>query len=442
MSMFSRGNPVDTALIICLMVLIALHVLLVIGFVVLCLHRKGRRSAIFGAKNQDCSNATLGATNPAATLPIAAQSHSLPPSSRFSTPAMRNRLLDALMLLGKTPDPQLLSTIVGLAVIGDPEIEGTAIHSLGEGAKSFPGAGVVLASLLRANPTRNRLLIVWALRRVLLAHPSIILQLEQDPSPMVRRIALQCAEAVCLRTGTPKELAQMLLDMIERSAADGDELIRATAYQALGVIGAPGSYDLLRAALYDRSERVRIAAVHGMGRQQRLGAFETLVDLLGASHGRLRREVLRSLAGITLFPSREWISRALAQPGTRRTTILRALGTQAKSMPLREILPFLNDAEDATRRQAAYALASCARTLYPRKIDSQIVDALLRRLDLEKEPMALDAVVEALAFSGDERVVYNLLTRMSRAPAFLRERFLETLSLVELLTPLPAPTHS
>jgi HEAT repeat protein len=355
---------------------------------------------------------------------------------------MRNRPLDALMLLGKIPDPQLLSTIVGLAVIGDRDIEGAAIHSLGEGAMSFPGAGVVLASLLRANPTRNRLLIVWALRRVLLAHPSIILQLEQDPSPMVRRIVLQCAEAVCPRTGTPKELAQMLLDMVERSAADGDELIRATAYQALGMIGAPGSYDLLRTALYDHSEKVRIAAVHGMGRQQRLGAFETLVDLLGTSHGRLRREVLRSLAGITLFPSREWISQALAQPSMRRTTILRALGTQAKSMPLQEILPFLNDAEAATRRQATYALASCARTLYPQKIDSQIVDALLLRLDLEREPTVLDAVVEALAFSGDERVIHHFLTRMSQAPAFLRERFLEALSLVELLTPLPAPTHS
>jgi hypothetical protein len=354
---------------------------------------------------------------------------------------MRNRLLDALMLLGKIPDPQLLSTIVGLAVIGDPEIEGAAIHSLGEGAISFPGAGVVLASLLRPNPTPNRLLIVWALRRVLLAHPPIILQLEHDPSPAVRRIALQCAVATCLHTGTPKELAQMLLYMIERSAADGDELIRATVYQALGVIGAPGSYDLLRTALYDHSERVRIAAVHGMGRQQHVGAFETLLDLLGASHGRLRREVLKSLAGITL-PSREWISQALAQPGMRRTTILRALGPQAKGVPLQEILPFLNDAEAATRRQAAYALASCARTLYPQKINRQIVDALLLRLDLEKEPMALDAVVEALAFSGDERVAHHFLTRISQAPAFLRERLLETLSLVELLTTLPASTHS
>jgi HEAT repeat protein len=151
-------------------------------------------------------------------------------------------------------------------------------------------------------------------------------------------------------------------------AAHGPDLdVRIAALEALGQVGGPVARDALEAALTDGSERVRAAALRGLGRLGK-DAAERLEEELG--DGAL----------------------------DAREAAVAALGGAWRDKPLAELRARLTDETDADRRYAA-ALALAARADPPRGKGAEAAQ-LLDDVAAHGAPLASLAARIARAFAG------------------------------------------
>lgn len=137
-----------------------------------------------------------------------------------------------------------------------------------------------------------------------------------------------------------------------------------------------------------------------------------------------RRVLLASLS-LRDLPAGHEVRATASRPGPARVAALRLLGSTSGHQARRVLASALRDPEAATRRVAAAALAASARTGFPRPLEPDIVDAVLRVFEAGPAEPAWPDALDALTYSLDARVPGALLQQIPSSAAPERDRLVE-----------------
>jgi HEAT repeat protein len=174
---------------------------------------------------------------------------------------------------------------------------------------------------------------------------------------------------------------------LTHALTDEDPDIRISAALSLGVIGGEGTVDSLTLLTADPDTSVRVAAARALGMLKDRRSVETLSGLLHDRSGFVITTALESLGVIGGEDAFRAIKGMLSSSDeeVRRTAIssLAAFDNVEK-----ELLPFLEDRDWATRIAAVRALGGRAR--------GEVRSELERLLDTEEDPTVKKAVEEVL----------------------------------------------
>jgi twitching motility protein PilT len=248
-----------------------------------------RAASMLAARVRAGSPATrLAAVRALRRMAIAEVVAPLVEAAHGSDPTLRRAAMEALVGLAEERKVDLAHILVGLLGSADPEARRTAVQLTRSMDTASGDLATRLVDLLRDEDwfVRERVLESLVELRFAALAPAIV-QLLDDPSPVIRRYAIYGL----LRLRDPETLGAMLLVAVR----DDDWWVREQALLAAADLGDSRAVPYLRALATER-EDLRVAALEGLGM---LGASDVLVELaelLGDPDASVRATMLERLA--------------------------------------------------------------------------------------------------------------------------------------------------
>jgi HEAT repeat protein len=245
----------------------------------------------------------------------------------------------------------------------------------------------LLASSLEGAEEVARLAIARVLGRIgRLEDTPLVTQLLKDPSPLVRRAAVEALAR--LDPGTAAEPLRLAL-------ADESPAVRIAAADALGASTRPCVIDDLRRMADDEDARVRVAAIRAMGlhaeRAPDAASREAALERIRTAVGDeplvvlAAIEVLRRVGGMPADQLAALLTRPEAEI-VREAVV--CVGARSDSASLDRLLPLISHPDWSVRAESIQVLADRQVT--------KAVPTILRRLETEQDGFVRDAILRAL----------------------------------------------
>ena len=368
----------------------------------------GALEAMGGAAEETLDEAWPG-------LPVAARALACRVLAASRGPRAHRRLLQAL----DDPDPECrVAAVRALAGVGsaealpalvcrlaaaggDPEWDADgeleaigstllAIASGARGASATAALSDLLVARLPSAGEEERVQIARVLARLEAPEARISMDLLlADPSPAVRRTAVEALAREPAPAGAPESLRIAL--------ADESALVRIAAAEVLARSDAPAVLDDLACLARDEDARVRAAAVRAVAaRAADLAggaARERCFALVGAALEDEGVVALAAVEGLSGLGGGESARRTLVALERGDAEILRAalrcIGSHGDAECLERILPLVSHREWSVRAEATQVLAE--------RGVARAIPSILRRLETEQDDFVRSVILRALA---------------------------------------------
>ncbi len=200
----------------------------------------------------------------------------------------------------------------------------------------------------------------------------------KDAHVGVRKAVVEALAAI----GTPESVKHLT-----HALTDEEPGMRISAALSLGMIGGEGTIDSLTLLTADPDTSVRVASARALGMFKDRRSVGTLSGLLDDRSGFVVTTALEALGAVGGEEAREAIRGMLSSSDeeVRRTAISSLASFENVE---KELLPFLDDPDWATRIAAVRALAG--------RMKDEVRSELERLLDTEEDPTVKKAVEETL----------------------------------------------
>jgi len=308
---------------------------------------------------------------------------------RDSMPALDILPLDTPERMAETPH---LLTIV-IPALNEEEAIGSTLLAIASGARGASATAALSDLLVARLPSageEERVQIARVLARLEAPEARVSMDLLlADPSPAVRRTAVEALAREPAPAGAPESLRIAL--------ADESALVRIAAAGVLARSDAPAVLDDLACLARDEDARVRAAAVRAVAaRAADLAggpARERCLALVGAALEDEGVVALAAVEGLSGLGGGESARRTLVALERGDAEILRAalrcIGSHGDAECLERILPLVSHREWSVRAEATQVLAErgVARAIPP----------ILRRLETEQDDFVRSVILRALA---------------------------------------------
>ncbi|MBM4145738.1 MAG: hypothetical protein FJ240_05605 [Nitrospira sp.] len=171
---------------------------------------------------------------------------------------------------------------------------------------------------------------------------------------------------------------------------DEEPFIRVSSAVSLGRIGGKGVFEALSHLLSDTDDSVRVAVSKSLGMLKDNRAVKPLIGLLSDRNGFVVTTTIESLSRIGGDEAKYALLKMLASEDKEvRRTAIKALSSFEDSQD--KLMPFLYDADWATRMAAVEVLGKKARGIIRRELE--------KILDIEQDPIVKKAIEESLKIS-------------------------------------------
>jgi len=320
-----------------------------------------------------------------------------------------------------------------LAKAGDPDIAVCAIFAMTREASGPAEMALsVLISLLESPEPKVRFAASWSLSRMLTISPHLLGAFQLNSVPAVRAIGVRTAGLLAQKHGPP--IGAMLGGILRDSLFDPDESVRLSAVEAFRRFFRQSEASRLIAhLLQDPVEKVRIETIRALRGPLDPCTTTCLVNCLIRGSRTERRAVIIGCRNALLdLPT---LKQHLNATDRRlRAATVRLLGTTRNPVALTLLLPLLQADQIIVRRNAAKALADLLASLYPIRLSPEAWKILFQALISETDYKTQMALLEAIAHSGESRVLARLLHVAHRLrPGALIDRLLDTVACLEFL---------
>jgi serine/threonine-protein kinase len=221
-----------------------------------------------------------------------------------------------------------------------------------------------------------------------------LIPLIEDEAEHVRRGAVEVLNELA-----DADAIRALLSAIK----DRDWWVRERAADALVKIGGPKVVEAMIELIRDDDEFIRRTAIEVLASAQDIAAFDQLLDSLEDSDWWVRERAIDALGALGDARAVPVLVKAMAKDPHTRLVAIRALGEMGAVNAIRDILPYVNDAEAAICKQAIQTLSLLADAYHAHDIREQMLTAI-ETGDSEIRDLAQDAINainKRLGKSGD-----------------------------------------
>jgi HEAT repeat protein len=230
--------------------------------------------------------------------------------------------------------------------------------------------------------------------------------------------------------GTPAEAYRT----ISRAALrDSEEVVRVAAARALKGMADAASVVALSAALDDPAGEVQIAAADSLAATRLAPAILLLAEKLLTATTEVRQRILASVGDSRPIAPPELLHWLSSDDGARIDTALDLLAvSRAEQRTVDAMFSAIARDDVLSTRSAAKALAALVRSnaaLFRSDVNFDRMAAQLDNDDAE----TVGSLIEALALTGDERIIGPFMSRISTGGRYIREKVVEGLALLELM---------
>jgi HEAT repeat protein len=338
----------------------------------------------------------------------------------------------ALLLLARSSGPHDANGVFRSLFLGRAGIMAHSALTIGLSAHSFAGSCVVLMSVLRSSRGLGSSTMIWAIEMVFAHDPDQLTAMSREPEARLRALIVRCAgrAARSLSGATPAEPYRMICRAALR---DSDDLVRASAARALKGMADAASVSALSSALRDPAEDVQIAAADSLAATRQAPAILLLAETLLTANTEVRHRILASVGDSRPIAPPELLQWLSSDDGARIDAALDLLAVcRAEQRVIDAMFSAISRDDVLSTRSAAKALAALVRSnaaLFRSDVNFDRMAAQLHNDDAE----TVGSVIEALALTGDERIIAPFMGRISTSGRYIREKIVEGLALLELM---------
>ncbi|MBN1392266.1 MAG: HEAT repeat domain-containing protein [Sedimentisphaerales bacterium] len=322
----------------------------------------------------------LASLGDSSTVPLLAQS---------ATQTTGEEQANARYSLYNLSSPGVDEAIIELIqTTADPNVKVELVRSVGE--RNIKAALQALLKTANDPDAKVRLESVKVLKNIADAStlPALVDILVNAKNDAEMKEAGKTFASVARKYSAEKDAAGALLNAL--SSAKNVNL-RCALLESLGIIGDPGSLDLLRMALKDDNTEVQTSAVRALSEWSTDAPAADLLEVAKSSTDQIRRTLaLRGYIRLTWLntdrPSADTLkmltdAAQLAERADEKNLILSVLSNVKDPQALNMAVPYLN--EKATRREAAVAIVKIAEFTINDNPD-ETAEALKKVLDFVK----------------------------------------------------------
>lgn len=343
-------------------------------------------------------------------------------------------LLGSLLLLDYDSPACPLNDVFSAIFNGNAIVATHAAWAVGRNPAAFTSGAVAVTSAVRGGPRPVSRTALWSLAQLLGQHPEQLLMMTHEPDVSLRALIVRTAGEVGAQMARARgDGAAVPYRAVCRAAlSDPSETVRATAAHALRHSADAPSLESLSAALRDRSTSVQCAAAESLAATRNPWALMAIANNLIKAPLPVRHASLRAVAHHRPEPPATLLL-WLQERGDAR--VLAALELLSAARPSQQVLdaifPLCVSSELDAVRAAARALACLSRASPGLLRLSPNLDRLIAGLKSEDDE-SVGSFIEALAMTGDERVIAPLLARIPLSGRYIREKVVEGLALLEV----------
>jgi HEAT repeat protein len=345
----------------------------------------------------------------------------------------------ALLLLARSSGPHDANELFRSLFLGRRGIVAHSSVTIGLSAQSFAGASVVLMSVLRDFRGLGSMTMRWAVEMVFAQDPRQLIAVAQEPDPRLRALVITCAGRAARALGT-RVSAESYRAMCRSAVSDASDVVRIAAARSLQGAGDADSFAALSSALDDPAEDVQAAAADALAATQQGHALLLLAEKLLSANIEVRHRILASIADHRPAAPPELLRWLSSDDGARMDSALEVLAVcRAEQRVIDAMFSAIRRDDLLSTRAAAKALAVLARSNAALFRSGQNFDRMLSQLEND-DAETVGSFIEALALTGDERVIGPLMGRITTGGRYIREKVVEGLALLELMrdrAPLP-----
>jgi len=338
----------------------------------------------------------------------------------------------ALLLLAQSSGPHDANELFRSLLLRQRGIVAHSSVTIGLSTKSFAGSSVVLLSVLRDFRGLGSLTMRWAVEMVFAQDPRQLIAVAKEPDPGLRALIITCAgrAARALGTSAPSEPYRA---MCRSAMSDASDVVRIAAARALQGAGDAMSFAALSSALDDPSEDVQSAAADALAATRQSQALLLLAEKLLSANVEVRHRILASIADHRPVAPPELLRWLSSDDGARMDSALEILAVcRAEQRVIDAMFSAINRDDVLSTRAAAKALAVLVRSNAALFRNGQNFDRMISQLEND-DAETVGSFIEALALTGDERVIGPLMGRIPTGGRYIREKVVEGLALLELM---------